>query len=68
MGQETLAAIGCSGPVAEVFVRGIGGRYSRIAAGHPTGFNPLALPDTASNRAFLRDWLGVMLAATGPTG
>lgn len=51
---------------AEVFVRGIGGRYSRIAAGHPTGFNPLALPDSAHNRAFLRDWFGVLLAAIGP--
>jgi type IV secretion system protein VirB4 len=51
---------------AEVFVRGIGGTYSRIAAGHPTGFNPLALPDTPANRAFLRDWLGVMLEASGP--
>jgi type IV secretion system protein VirB4 len=51
---------------AEVFVRGIGGTYSRIAAGHPTGFNPLALPDTAVNRAFLRDWLGVLLDAKGP--
>ncbi|MBV1918145.1 MAG: VirB4 family type IV secretion/conjugal transfer ATPase [Sphingomonadaceae bacterium] len=51
---------------AEVFLRGIGGTYSRIAAGHPTGFNPLALPDTAGNRAFLRDWLGVLLNADGP--
>ena len=51
---------------AEAFVRGIGGNYSRIAAGHPTGFNPLALPDTATNRAFLRDWLGVLLKAAGP--
>lgn len=51
---------------AEVFLRGIGGTYSRVAAGHPTGFNPLALPDTAHNRAFLRDWLGVLLAAKGP--
>lgn len=50
---------------AEVFVRGIGGRYSRIAAGHPTGFNPLALPDNPINRAFLRDWLGVLLSANG---
>jgi len=50
---------------AEVFVRGIGGAYSRIASGHPTGFNPLALPDTPANRAFLRDWLGVLLAAQG---
>ncbi|MCJ2185063.1 VirB4 family type IV secretion/conjugal transfer ATPase, partial [Novosphingobium sp. 1949] len=51
---------------AEVFLRGIGGTYSRIAAGHPTGFNPLALPDSETNRAFLRDWLGVLLAAHGP--
>ena len=51
---------------AEVFLRGIGGTYSRIAAGHPTGFNPLSLPDTATNRAFLRDWLGVLLEAKGP--
>ncbi|RXZ65455.1 VirB4 family type IV secretion/conjugal transfer ATPase [Pelagerythrobacter rhizovicinus] len=51
---------------AELFVRGIGGRYDRISAGEPTGFNPLALPDTAANRAFLRDWLGVLLNAEGP--
>jgi type IV secretion system protein VirB4 len=50
---------------AELFVRGIGGRYDRISAGEPTGFNPLALPDTAVNRAFLRDWLGVLLNAEG---
>ncbi len=50
----------------ELFIRGIGGRYDRIRAGEPTGFNPLALPDNAANRAFLRDWLGVMLEATGP--
>ena len=51
---------------AEVFVRAIGGTYSRIAAGHPSGFNPLALPDSPETRAFLRDWLGVLLAASGP--
>ncbi len=51
---------------SELFVRGIGGRYSRITAGQSTGFNPLALVDSAENRAFLRDWLGVLLAATGP--
>ncbi|HKX80582.1 MAG TPA: VirB4 family type IV secretion/conjugal transfer ATPase [Novosphingobium sp.] len=50
---------------AEVFVRAISGTYSRIAAGHPTGFNPLALPDSPANRAFLRDWLGVVLKAHG---
>jgi type IV secretion system protein VirB4 len=51
---------------AEVFVRGIGGTYSRIAPGQPTGFNPLALEDSAHNRAFLRDWFGVLLKASGP--
>lgn len=51
---------------AELFIRGIGGRYDRIAPGAPTGFNPLSLPDTPANRAFLRDWLGVLLKADGP--
>lgn len=51
---------------AELFIRGIGGRYDRIAPDQPTGFNPLALPDTLANRAFLRDWLGVLLKAEGP--
>src|SRR3546814_17366920 len=51
---------------AELFVRAIGGRYDRIVAGQPTGFNPLAMPDTAVNRAFLRDWLAVLLKAEGP--
>ena len=51
---------------AELFIRGIGGRYDRIAPGMPTGFNPLSLPDTPANRAFLRDWLSVLLKAEGP--
>lgn len=50
----------------ELFIRGIGGRYDRICAGEPTGFNPLALPDSAANRAFLREWLAVLLEADGP--
>ena len=51
---------------AELFIRAIGGRYERIVPGAETGFNPLALPDSAANRAFLRDWLGVLLEARGP--
>ena len=51
---------------AELFIRGIGGRYDRITAGEPTGFNPLALPDSAANKAFLRDWFAVLLKAEGP--
>jgi len=50
----------------ELFIRGIGGRYDRIRAGEPSGCNPLALPDNAVNRAFLRDWLAVLLKADGP--
>ena len=51
---------------AELFVRGIGGRYDSIRAGEPTGFNPMALADTPGNKAFLRDWLSVLLKAEGP--
>ena len=51
---------------AELFIRGIGGRYDRINPGAPTGFNPLSLPDSPANRAFLRDWLAVLLTAEGP--
>ncbi len=51
---------------AELFIRGIGGTYDAIRSGEPTGFNPLAMPDTPANRAFLRDWLGVLLKAEGP--
>ena len=51
---------------AELFIRGIGGSYDAIRSGEPTGFNPLALPDSPANRAFLRDWLGALLKAEGP--
>ena len=51
---------------SEVFIRAIGGRYSRIAPGQASFLNPLALGDSPRNRAFLRDWLGVLLAVQGP--
>ncbi len=51
---------------AEIFLRSLGGHYARLTPGEPTGFNPLQLPDTPVNRAFLRDWFGVLLAAHGP--
>jgi type IV secretion system protein VirB4 len=50
---------------AEPFIRAIGGRYDVISPGEPTGFNPLALADTAANRAFLADWLGQLLTVDG---
>lgn len=51
---------------AEIFLRGIGGHYSRITPGEPSGFNPLRLADNAANRAFLRDWVGSLLDPQTP--
>ncbi len=52
---------------AEIFIRAIGGHYDVLRPGTQSGFNPLALPDTPENRAFLRGWLGLLGApATGP--
>jgi type IV secretion system protein VirB4 len=50
---------------SEIFLRALGGRYERITRGAPTGFNPLRLPDNALNRAFIRDWLSVLVEANG---
>ena len=52
---------------AEPFIRAIGGRYDVISPGEPTGFNPLALPDTPGNRAFLSEWVAQLLTAEGET-
>jgi type IV secretion system protein VirB4 len=46
---------------AEIFIRASGGFYTRLVPGQPTGMNPLQLPDTPTNRAFLREWLAVIL-------
>lgn len=52
---------------AEIFVRAIGGRYASLRAGVATGFNPLQLPDSPGNRAFLRTWMARLVApASGP--
>ena len=50
---------------AEIFIRAIGGRYDVLRPGEPTGLNPLQLPDTAANRAFLGEWLGRLLSSAG---
>jgi type IV secretion system protein VirB4 len=50
---------------AEIFIRAIGGRYDVLRPGEPTGLNPLLLPETAANRAFLVDWLGRLLSVDG---
>ncbi|MDZ4374618.1 MAG: VirB4 family type IV secretion system protein, partial [Phenylobacterium sp.] len=52
---------------AEPFIRAIGGRYDVLSPGEPTGFNPLALPDTPANRAFLAEWVAQLLTSEGET-
>ena len=42
---------------AEIFLRAIGGSYEALRPGEPTRMNPLALPDTPTNRRFLAEWL-----------
>jgi len=46
---------------AEIFLRAIGGQYRVLRPGEPTGMNPLQLPDRAENRAFLCEWLGLLV-------
>jgi type IV secretion system protein VirB4 len=46
---------------AEIFIRATGGRYSVLRPGYPSGFNPLALPDTPGNRRFLTEWVERLL-------
>lgn len=36
-------------------------RYTKISPAHPIAMNPLTLPDTKDNRAFLKNWLGTLL-------
>jgi type IV secretion system protein VirB4 len=50
---------------AEIFLRVIGGDYEVIRRGHHTGLNPLQLPDTPQDRAFLKDWLKILIEAEG---
>lgn len=50
---------------SEIFVRATGGHYAALRAGEATGFNPLQLPDTPGNRAFLREWVARLLCAPG---
>lgn len=51
---------------AEIFLRAMGAHYARLIPGEPTGFNPLAMEDSAGTRAFLRDFLACLLTADGP--
>ena len=42
---------------ADPVIRAMGGTYEVLSPGKPTGFNPLQLPGSAEDRAFLQDLL-----------
>ena len=46
----------------ELYVMAMDGLYIDIHPNKPTGFNPLQLPDTPENRAFLVHWLASLLS------
>lgn len=52
---------------AEIFIRAINGKYTTIDASVSTGFNPLKLPDTYENRAFLLEWIQILLTSNRET-
>ncbi|MDX2049877.1 MAG: VirB4 family type IV secretion/conjugal transfer ATPase [Rickettsiaceae bacterium] len=51
---------------AEIFIRSLGGVHTVIDPGKNCGFNPLKLPDTGENRAFLLDWLTLLVTINEP--
>ena len=50
---------------AEIFIRAMGGKYTTIDTSKPSGFNPLALPETNENKAFLNEWIRSMVSVNG---
>ncbi|MGJ0620488.1 MAG: VirB4 family type IV secretion/conjugal transfer ATPase [Methylocystis sp.] len=46
---------------ADPVIRAMGGTYEVLSPGKPTGFNPLQLPGSAEDRAFLQDLLKFMV-------
>jgi type IV secretion system protein VirB4 len=50
---------------AEIFIRAMGGKYALLGGGHESGLNPLQLPDSPANRAFIERWLGSLVVAFG---
>ena len=52
---------------AEIFIRAMGGKYTTIDTSKPSGFNPLALPETNENKTFLNEWIRSMVSVNGET-
>lgn len=52
---------------AELFIRAIGGQYDRLRPGASSGLNPLQLQDNPANRAFLAEWLALLVGGIDQT-
>ena len=52
----------------EILVRAMGGEYLPIRNGHPTGFNPLQLPESPETLEFLKAWLRRLVRGSTPLG
>lgn len=50
---------------SSIFVRVLGGQYSQIELGKPTGFNPFSLANNETNRTFLHKLILALLANDG---
>jgi len=50
----------------EILVRALGGVYLPLKNGHPTGFNPLQLPDTPGTLEFQKAWLRILVRGAAP--
>ena len=48
-----------------VFIRAMGGHYSQVTLGTPTGWNPFLLPNTDETRAFLKQLILAILEEDG---
>lgn len=50
---------------AEIFIRALGGKHATLDTANVSGFNPLKLPETSENIAFLKDWMRALVTANG---
>ena len=50
---------------AEIFIRAIRGRYMVPDAAKPSGFNPFQLPPTNDNKAFLIEFIKILVTTNG---
>lgn len=52
---------------AEIYLRAIGADYTIVSRGRRTGLNPLQLTDTPENRAFIREWIRLLVSIDSQT-